>query len=384
MGTADNAMGGSYGAREFSPGEWTSARWRRGSRWTAFEIIAMVLGFIVFWPIGLAILGYKFWQSRNGGPDLQTLATNKWQDARTMMSSNSTWGSSWGCGRAMRGASRFYTPSTGNAAFDEWRTAELARLDEERRKLDDAQREFAEYVDAIRRAKDREEFERFMAERRARPANGGSEAALSVSRSLCPSDGSDPFSPRGRRDFACLTISSCTMVCSGVSFFRAPEPSMRRTFLLLASVGVALMASAGLASAKDSVTIGMVLEPPGLDPTTGAGRRDRRSDALQHLRGPDQDQRGLLGHAAARREMGLLARSQDPDLHPEAERQVPGRRVLLVQGRQVLVRALRRQGLDQQGQGFLRLDRIDRHARSDDGRAQVQGRRASRRCFISA
>jgi hypothetical protein len=75
----------------------------------------------------------------------------------------------------MRRAGGFYTPSTGNAAFDEWRTAELARLDEERRKLDEAQREFAEYVDAIRRAKDREEFERFMAERRARPAGGGSE-----------------------------------------------------------------------------------------------------------------------------------------------------------------------------------------------------------------
>ena len=43
---------------------------------------------------------------------------------------------------------------------------------------------------------------------------------------------------------------------------------MRRTSLLLASVGLALVASAGLASAKDSVTIGMVLEPPGLDPTT--------------------------------------------------------------------------------------------------------------------
>jgi uncharacterized protein DUF2852 len=173
MGTADNAMGGSYGAREFGPSEWAQARWRRGSRWTAFEIIAMVLGFIVFWPIGLAILGYKFWQSRNGGPDLQTLATNKWQDARTMMSSNASWGSSWGCGGAMRRANRYYAASTGNAAFDEWRTAELARLDEERRKLDEAQREFAEYVDAIRRAKDREEFDRFMNERRARPAGQG-------------------------------------------------------------------------------------------------------------------------------------------------------------------------------------------------------------------
>jgi predicted negative regulator of RcsB-dependent stress response len=168
MGTADNAFGGAYGAREFGPNEWANARWRRnGGRWTAFEIIAMVLGFIVFWPIGLAILGYKFWQSRNGGPDLQTLAANKWQDVRAMMGSNS----SWGCG-AMKRASRF-TSASGNAAFDEWRTAELARLDEERRKLDEAQREFAEYVDAIRRAKDREEFDRFMAERRARPAGGG-------------------------------------------------------------------------------------------------------------------------------------------------------------------------------------------------------------------
>jgi Protein of unknown function (DUF2852) len=168
MGTGENAMGGSYGAREFGPSDWTNARWRRGgSRWTAFEIIAMVLGFIVFWPIGLAILGYKFWQSRNGGPDLQTLAANKWQDARAMMASNS----SWGCGAARRPGG-FYAAS-GNAAFDEWRTAELARLDEERRKLDEARRDFAEYVDAIRRAKDREEFERFMAERRARPPGGG-------------------------------------------------------------------------------------------------------------------------------------------------------------------------------------------------------------------
>ena len=173
MGTADNTWGGGYGAREFRPGDWANARWRRGgTRWTGFEIIALILGFIVFWPIGLAILGYKFWQRRSGGPDLQTFVTDKWQGARTMASSASN--ASWGCG-AMRRTSRFYSPSTGNMAFDEWREAELARLDEERRKLDDAQREFAEYSEAIRRAKDREEFERFMAERRARPANGGGQ-----------------------------------------------------------------------------------------------------------------------------------------------------------------------------------------------------------------
>jgi peptide/nickel transport system substrate-binding protein len=43
---------------------------------------------------------------------------------------------------------------------------------------------------------------------------------------------------------------------------------MRRASRLLISASLAFIASAGLALAKDSVTIGMVLEPPGLDPTS--------------------------------------------------------------------------------------------------------------------
>ena len=43
---------------------------------------------------------------------------------------------------------------------------------------------------------------------------------------------------------------------------------MRRAYRLLLTLGLAFMAQAGLALAKDSVTIGMVLEPPGLDPTS--------------------------------------------------------------------------------------------------------------------
>ena len=45
---------------------------------------------------------------------------------------------------------------------------------------------------------------------------------------------------------------------------------MRRASRLLFSASLALVASAGFAFAKDSITIGMVLEPPGLDPTAGA------------------------------------------------------------------------------------------------------------------
>ena len=53
---------------------------------------------------------------------------------------------------------------------------------------------------------------------------------------------------------------------------------MRRAFRLMISAAFALVASAGLASAKDSVTIGMVLEPPGLDPTTGAAAAKRSKE----------------------------------------------------------------------------------------------------------
>jgi hypothetical protein len=44
----------------------------------------------------------------------------------------------------------------------------LARLEEERRKLDEEQRAFGEYLAKLRKAKDQDEFDRFMAERVAR------------------------------------------------------------------------------------------------------------------------------------------------------------------------------------------------------------------------
>ena len=158
MSTAQNAFGGEVGTK-------TRTR-RRGhtgagsvvadsGRWTAFEIIAVVLGLIVFWPIGLAILGYKLWQAKMGGPDLEALAERGFRRARQAWSSGPASYRGWG-------------PGTGNAAFDEWREGELARLEAERRKLEEAHREFAEFVDNVRRAKDREEFERFMNERRGK------------------------------------------------------------------------------------------------------------------------------------------------------------------------------------------------------------------------
>src|SRR5262249_62348348 len=54
-------------------------------------------------------------------------------------------------------------PSSGNRAFAEYRVETLRRLEEE-------QREFREFLDRLRFAKDKTEFDQFMAERRARTA----------------------------------------------------------------------------------------------------------------------------------------------------------------------------------------------------------------------
>ncbi|SFK40836.1 DUF2852 domain-containing protein [Methylocapsa palsarum] len=152
------------------PDEWRGCR--RGPGWTPAEIVAMVLGFVLFWPIGLAVIGWKIWQKNSGYQgDLVSYAQAKW-DGR------SGWTSAYGQGGAWR--SSWWTNCrssamgpTGNSAFDDWRSSELARLEEERDKLVQAEREFGAYIENLRRAKDREEFDRFMAQRQSGQGTGG-------------------------------------------------------------------------------------------------------------------------------------------------------------------------------------------------------------------
>jgi hypothetical protein len=55
-----------------------------GKPWKPVEILAMVLGFIVYWPIGLAVLGWKFWQKKSGYPgDIISFGREKWETGRT-------------------------------------------------------------------------------------------------------------------------------------------------------------------------------------------------------------------------------------------------------------------------------------------------------------
>ena len=52
---------------------------------------------------------------------------------------------------------------TGNVAFDDYRARELKRLEEERARLDTMRAEFDDFLRELRRAKDQDEFDRFMA-----------------------------------------------------------------------------------------------------------------------------------------------------------------------------------------------------------------------------
>jgi len=125
----------------------------RGGPRRGWEIAGIILGFVFFWPAALAYLAWKL----AGYP-----VPNAWRD---YFSKNF----SFPFERSFRDT-RF--SGTGNLAFEDYRRAELARLDEERRRLDEEARAFRDYVEDLKRAKDREEFDAFMAKRR-----GGSESS---------------------------------------------------------------------------------------------------------------------------------------------------------------------------------------------------------------
>ncbi len=105
-------------------------------------IAAMVLGFILFWPIGLALLAYMIWSKRmfNGS-----------------------------CSARRSHMTRHKFRSTGNTAFDAYKADTLRRLEDE-------QDAFEAFLQRLRDAKDKAEFDQFMDER-AKPSKDETEDA---------------------------------------------------------------------------------------------------------------------------------------------------------------------------------------------------------------
>ena len=103
-------------------------------------IAAMVVGFIFFWPVGLALLFYMIWSKRMSTPFRS-------------------------CGHHRARHHHHGFRSSGNTAFDAYKADTLRRLEEE-------QDAFQAFLDRLREAKDKTEFDQFMDDR-ARAAKAG-------------------------------------------------------------------------------------------------------------------------------------------------------------------------------------------------------------------
>jgi hypothetical protein len=143
-----------------SHGAYDSSPWQGGSRGGGVPpwlrqldnkpvwIALTVLGFIQWWPIGLALLIFVAASGRMGcgfGRRHGEWHGRQWHR--------------WACGSDARSPDR---PSSGNRAFDEYRADTLRRLEQE-------QQDFAAFLERLRFARDKSEFDAFIAERRRPP-----------------------------------------------------------------------------------------------------------------------------------------------------------------------------------------------------------------------
>ena len=141
-------------------------------------VVLTILAFLWWWPLGLLLLGFLIAREKFGCRRSLAYAgdgamfdrdscgdrferkmarmQDKMERIRARMES-------------VRSRGDWFGPaSSGNRAFDDYRAETLRRLEEE-------QREFKDFLARLRFAKDRAEFDQFMAERRQRPFDASSE-----------------------------------------------------------------------------------------------------------------------------------------------------------------------------------------------------------------
>jgi hypothetical protein len=141
-------------------------------------IILTVLGFLWWWPIGLVLLGLFLGRGKFGcrrplsyagdapmfngdrGRDRWERKMTRLQEKMEMVRAKTD---------QFRGGRDWFGPATsGNRAFDDYRSETLKRLEEE-------QSEFKDFLARLRFARDRSEFDQFMAARRGGPMEPNSQ-----------------------------------------------------------------------------------------------------------------------------------------------------------------------------------------------------------------
>src|ERR1700689_5068694 len=120
-------------------------------------VIGTILGFLFWWPVGLAFLFFTLRSTKMGCWTHQDRWQNKMERMQykmeRMRNHMERRGFNFG---------GFGPPSSGNRAFDEYRVETLKRLEGE-------QTEFKDFPDRLGPAKAKEEFDAFMAQHKQRP-----------------------------------------------------------------------------------------------------------------------------------------------------------------------------------------------------------------------
>ncbi len=132
--------------------------------------LAFMIGGWLWWPLGIAFLAFVIWSQKMSCWNHHGVSRweNKMQRMQSKIDRVRSRMEGMGLGGGMRGGFGGWggPPSSGNRAFDDYRAETLKRLEDE-------QREFRDFLDRLRFAKDKTEFDQFMAERGNRvPDNG--------------------------------------------------------------------------------------------------------------------------------------------------------------------------------------------------------------------
>ncbi|MFC0217942.1 hypothetical protein FHS82_000350 [Pseudochelatococcus lubricantis] len=127
--------------------------------WRPAELAALVIGFIIYWPLGLVVLAWKYWNDRSRSPrSLDDVVTEGFCRVRAGLRDV------FGGGTPASSADEDFFAPTGNDRFDTHVSTELQRINNDRGKLADEVRAFRAFLDQ-ERAGGADVYERFRRQR---------------------------------------------------------------------------------------------------------------------------------------------------------------------------------------------------------------------------
>ncbi len=132
---SDNPSGGRY-----------CGAWGGSGNWSGLNIAAMVIGFVIFWPIGLAVL---FWNlTGRSVKDLPDTIRHQWSKVSGYWNNHDS----------------YHSGGTDNSVFNDFQQTQFDRVREIKDEIKERSHRFGEFRSDAKRRADEEEFNRFMSD----------------------------------------------------------------------------------------------------------------------------------------------------------------------------------------------------------------------------